>query len=883
MGIHGFFSKWVLGRIPRAFRVVNKKKVNEPFPEPSVVTCLDMNGIFHKAAAKVYGPFDDPLGLIQRKPPVERKYPDVSTLTQDEAHTYHIQEILEIIQNVLLETRPQALVMCVDGPALIAKQTQQRARRFMSSAETSPIRLKDGSIQDRNEITPGTPFMFKLDKAIKQWISTRPVPLIYYSSHAFPGEGEHKIMNLFRGTVGDDMEGRVFHHYLSSLEGGNVIIYGLDADLFLLSMVNVPSRFKCILLREGEGEYADINQLKSYLRREMTGRFPERWNHQKKEMELSFVLLMNLMGNDFLPANPSVFDIGESIENALQIVSHIGPLSGLTGDLERPETARVAIYTQNFLKFLHQLSENEAWNFRKKLAYQRNFNGKGEAKMIIDPLLNATFGNPGSLEEQMKNFHHRWIQNMTGLQITPKNRSFVEQSVKDILLSYVIGLKWVLQYYTFYITADPRYTYISFYAPTFTMLLRFIRQELKGDPNVYVEPGPPSKWNNSILRQHLTVFPLRSKALIPTALHPVLRRDGPLFHNYPDTVEVDDAGTFQPWHTTPLVPRADLEAIDRQLDRLDLEDPDLDMFRMVDYPVISAVQEDVFYELFSPYVRGNQQFQFLFRPANRPLLQNLKDFFGKIKFGPQPHYAQELFAELNALKKPRFNDDDMYALLRKKYLEITGRKDYIEEDYSERGSKRVRDIIPLVHAFYKVPSSKNSIVYLDTGCGNGEITAEVGKALGLNKEATLGCDVYLPNNVSEHITFTLLEERPDFLPYKTNSIDIVTSLMVLHHIQQIKVRLIEIHRVLKPNGLFIIREHDCNSLPFFVMLDLVHGIYSRVLRDENEQGEFQTGYSFYRTTKDMVDLIESAGFKAVSVGRPFGINRTYYAAFQKVE
>src|SRR5690606_20321287 len=135
------------------------------------------------------------------------------------------------------------------------------------------------------------------------------------------------------------------------------------------------------------------------------------------------------------------------------------------------------------------------------------------------------------------------------------------------------------------------------------------------------------------------------------------------------------------------------------------------------------------------------------------------------------------------------NDDDMYALLRKKYLEITGRKDYIEEDYSERGSKRVRDIIPLIHAFYKVPSSKNNIGYLDTGCGNGEITAEVGKALGLTKEATLGCDVYLPNEVSEHITFTLLEERPDFLPYKTNSIDIVTSLMVLHHIQQIKVRL----------------------------------------------------------------------------------------------
>jgi len=91
--------------------------------------------------------------------------------------------------------------------------------------------LASHGLFDSNSLTPGTRVMDMIDRGIQSNIRGGKMTVdenysveVEYSSHKIPGEGEHKIMNLI------DMQKRPM--------GGKVdLIYGLDADLFMLSMV----------------------------------------------------------------------------------------------------------------------------------------------------------------------------------------------------------------------------------------------------------------------------------------------------------------------------------------------------------------------------------------------------------------------------------------------------------------------------------------------------------------------------------------------------------------------------------------------------------------------------------------------------------------------
>ena len=110
-----------------------------------------------------------------------------------------------------------------------------------------------------NKITPGTNFMDKLTKKLnvfKQFILNDCgtfLSEVVISDSNIPGEGEHKIM-----------------HYIETLNSNTTsVVYGLDADLIMLSMLQIN---KIYLLRETTSYnieqldcpyvYCDINLLK---------------------------------------------------------------------------------------------------------------------------------------------------------------------------------------------------------------------------------------------------------------------------------------------------------------------------------------------------------------------------------------------------------------------------------------------------------------------------------------------------------------------------------------------------------------------------------------------------------------------------------------------
>lgn len=151
--------------------------------------------------------------------------------------------------------QPQKLFfMAIDGVAPRAKMNQQRGRRFRSAtmaAEQMKQAIDRGEILpseerfDSNCITPGTPFMVRLQNELEYFVAdkTSNDPLwrnvhVILSGHQVPGEGEHKIMDYIR--------------YMKSSSGYDPYtrhcLYGLDADLIMLGLCTHEPYFS--LLRE---------------------------------------------------------------------------------------------------------------------------------------------------------------------------------------------------------------------------------------------------------------------------------------------------------------------------------------------------------------------------------------------------------------------------------------------------------------------------------------------------------------------------------------------------------------------------------------------------------------------------------------------------------
>ena len=115
------------------------------------------------------------------------------------------------------------IFIAFDGVAPFAKMEQQRNRRFKTSY-LSKI-LKSNDKWNTVNITPGTKFMDKLMIEIETYFLNKEnkykVNHIIVSTSRECGEGEHKL----------------FHHMRENTNiNENVIVYGLDADLIMLSI-----------------------------------------------------------------------------------------------------------------------------------------------------------------------------------------------------------------------------------------------------------------------------------------------------------------------------------------------------------------------------------------------------------------------------------------------------------------------------------------------------------------------------------------------------------------------------------------------------------------------------------------------------------------------
>ena len=187
-------------------------------------------------------------------------------------------KIYDYIIEIINICNPKDLVyIAIDGVCPRAKIEQQKSRRFKSANENK--------IWDTNAITPGTNFMKKLNKFLKE--KNYSVKTIFSDSDS-AGEGEHKIMYYLKNNYKKD----------------NInIVYGLDADLIHLSLIKENNIY---LLRERtefnfenletEFVFLDINKLKKYFIQDIKKDY--KINNQSCIND--YVFLCFLIGNDFI-------------------------------------------------------------------------------------------------------------------------------------------------------------------------------------------------------------------------------------------------------------------------------------------------------------------------------------------------------------------------------------------------------------------------------------------------------------------------------------------------------------------------------------------------------------------------------------------------------
>jgi 5'-3' exonuclease len=214
-----------------------------------------------------------------------------------------ITSVIKKIKEYIFLIKPKkTLFIAVDGICPLSKMNQQKTRRFKSSYLSFKSNTSSWSTVN---ITPGTEFMNKLTKELKSnFFDVESKCNVIISSSDVVGEGEQKIFQHIRDF---DIE----------CMNDTAIVYGLDADLLMLSFLHINRLKNIFIFREAP------DFLKSFIPIVVDPRNPNIPflldikllsesiiidmncpTSNKEHLLHDYVFLCFFLGNDFLPHFP---------------------------------------------------------------------------------------------------------------------------------------------------------------------------------------------------------------------------------------------------------------------------------------------------------------------------------------------------------------------------------------------------------------------------------------------------------------------------------------------------------------------------------------------------------------------------------------------------
>jgi 5'-3' exonuclease len=425
-----------------------------------------------------------------------------------------IRSVIAKIDEYILQLTPDNIVfIAFDGVAPVAKLEQQRSRRYKSLYQNKIIKsiFKDAKPEPWNTtaITPGTVFMKRLNDRIKQ-VYNNPsqynIREFILSTSDIPGEGEHKIFEYIR-------------RFPEKHKDTNTIIYGLDADLIMLSINHLPISKNIFLFREtphfikninsdldpNESYIIDIPELANVITLEMNNGV-ELTTEQQKNRIYDYIFMCFFLGNDFMPHFPAINIRTGGVD---KMINAYKATIGLTNE---NLTDGGKIFWKNVRTLVQALANTEEefiireTKLRDKRERRPIPGGEPEDKFKQFESLPAY---ERSMEKYINPFKPNW-----------KNRYYKclventvnEEMIKTMCIRYVEGLEWTMKYYTTG-CADWRWSYNYYYPPLLTDLIHYIPYFDK--EMIQIKPQQPV----NELVQLCYVLPLQSLHLLPNQLY----------------------------------------------------------------------------------------------------------------------------------------------------------------------------------------------------------------------------------------------------------------------------------------------------------------------------------------------------------------------------
>ena len=536
MGVPGFF-KWLLKNYKKEQFVFNKNSISGVvLNEINKIDYLliDANCLIHPMCYKVLA-----------------ENPDLHDNEKLELKMFNT--IIEYIEKIITYVNPiEGIFLAVDGVAPIAKIKQQRSRRFkkVSDVELDNNLRRKYSLPIPNNwnssaITPGTIFMENLHNKLISWAKSTEHKIIY-SSCFTPGEGEHKLLQFIRNNQSDKND----YSY---------VIYGLDADLIFLALATNSNRI--YLLREAieinnkECSKEIFNYVSIKIMRNSIVSTVMSYLDKKSCIDLNetsivndFIFMCYFLGNDFLPHIPSLDISHNGIETLIKAYVKTFEYNQsylLTNKKERFNIPFLIDFIKNLAN--EEPSILREHFVRKPKSYKCDGTPYEKEKFKIDNL-QFKIKDPILLgSDTPEEWSSRYYKYYFG--------SDTEELKEQVVINYLIGIKWVTLYYFDKCPAWNwyfQYDHPPFLSDIAKYLNKFNFNKYKFKINKPLKP----------FMQLLSVLPQQSGNLLPKVLNNLMtEKSSKIIHLYPLKFELDFINKRLYWMANPILPPLDIDLI----------------------------------------------------------------------------------------------------------------------------------------------------------------------------------------------------------------------------------------------------------------------------------------------------------------------------------